>query len=747
MIKRFFSALSLFALSLMTFSCYDDSDLWESVNDLNSRVQTLESMCSAMNTNISSVQSLVASIQSGAYITSVNPLTENGVEVGYMVTLSDGQNLTIYHGKDGADGVNGTNGENGADGENGKDGNTPKIGVKQDTDGKYYWVADGEWLTDKDGKKMPVTSEPGKDGMTPQVKVENGKWYVSYDNGKTWNDLGEAVVGSSCLFKEVTYVNGILTLTFTDGNSITLSVGGNMKIVLGEYDPAWGNKLDIPYAVEGAIGEVMVFATTDLIGGDHEICVKEIIEETSTTGVIKVDVGWWDEKEYNGKLAIFAVDETGKTVSKIVRLATGVLYESDEDSEYVLNAEASELAIKVITNRTLKSSAQVDWITPVETKTVDEKTLLFDVKANDGAYRKGEILIMSGDRQLTFTVHQRATSKEHVFYANVTWDEMSAGNYVYVYLMDTWSQQILNASGRTVMDVLGYESWEELKAAIGLLETAENFAGEVVITAYDVETGESFGKINYNSYTPSYYFNEKGNICDDRYASKVAFEWHPTRNSVDGEYLEPYFTVRLVSEYDGNGFKLHVGESCTFGILLASENAEARIEVTCTMDKYEDPEVGMYMNPAEPGRYEFELYDEVNINTSESRIRNREVYEIVKKTLGMTAYEIYKEEDNVTRYFVFSDVKNDAWPTYYLDMDGNVVESSDQEAVFYVRNVNSGYPTSSRLEISICQDENTWCPAVIQAAEQNRTIEYVFVLEYKDYELIFNHKVKFTMAE
>ena len=61
----------------------------------------------------------------------------------------------------------------------GEAGAAPAIGVKLDSDGKYYWTLDGEFITEG-GKKMPVT---GDDGVTPVFKIENDTWYVSYDKG------------------------------------------------------------------------------------------------------------------------------------------------------------------------------------------------------------------------------------------------------------------------------------------------------------------------------------------------------------------------------------------------------------------------------------------------------------------------------------------------------------------------------------------------------------------------------------
>lgn len=44
-------------------------------------------------------------------------------------------------------------------------------------------------------KASGSTSTPGadgKDGITPQLKIENGAWFVSYNEGETWNELGKA---------------------------------------------------------------------------------------------------------------------------------------------------------------------------------------------------------------------------------------------------------------------------------------------------------------------------------------------------------------------------------------------------------------------------------------------------------------------------------------------------------------------------------------------------------------------------
>ena len=85
--KIIFSLCAILALCV-TGCRYDDSDLWDSVNDLDRRVTTLEEMCERMNTNVSSLQTLVSAMQENDYVTSVETLTEGGVTIGYTINFT-----------------------------------------------------------------------------------------------------------------------------------------------------------------------------------------------------------------------------------------------------------------------------------------------------------------------------------------------------------------------------------------------------------------------------------------------------------------------------------------------------------------------------------------------------------------------------------------------------------------------------------------------------------------------------------
>ena len=243
------TTIKLLALAFVLFAtaCSNDDEinmlnsLWRNVTQNEARINDLEKWCAQANTNISSLQTIVNVIESNDKVTSVIPIMEGGVEIGYSIAFSGHDPITIYHGKDGKDGQNGANGQNGT---------SPVVGVAKYTDGVYYWTLNGEWLLDENGNKLRVSGENGKDGadgangengqngtngtngqngITPQLKIENDYWWISYDNGATWTQLEKATgedgakgdTGDS-MFQSVTYDEQSVYFTLADGTMITI---------------------------------------------------------------------------------------------------------------------------------------------------------------------------------------------------------------------------------------------------------------------------------------------------------------------------------------------------------------------------------------------------------------------------------------------------------------------------------------------------------------------------------------------
>ena len=272
------------AISLALTSCqFDDSALWskldeygESIRDHEQRISALEELCKQMNTNIEALQTLVDALEKRDYVTNVSEVRSNGEVIGYTISFAYSDTITIYHGQDGKDGANGADG---------KDGYTPQIGVMKDTDNIYYWTLDGEWLLDGKGNKIQANGVNGADGtsgsngtngtngVTPQLKIENDYWYVSYDNGATWVQLGKATGedgkdgqdGESGVITKVEESETEVVFTLADGSTITLPKGEKAEDVSENnkiyYTTTDGKRMFPTYTEPSYFGAMLVSNT------------------------------------------------------------------------------------------------------------------------------------------------------------------------------------------------------------------------------------------------------------------------------------------------------------------------------------------------------------------------------------------------------------------------------------------------------------------------------------------------------
>ena len=248
-------ALSVAATLMTITGCsYDDEAIWNEVEQIKDRVETLEKAVIKTNEDIVALQTIVAALQNNLYVVAVNTTTD-----GYIIEFSDGTTATINNGKDGANGQNGTN--------------APIISVKQAEDGNYYWTMDGEWLL-VDGERVRANGRdgengahgtPGNDAIAPQVRINDStkEWEISTDGGNTWTSTGVVAEGKDgangsngsngtngtngdSLFKKVDTSNpNYVVITLTDGTELRLArydescpvflIAGATEVVKVEY--------------------------------------------------------------------------------------------------------------------------------------------------------------------------------------------------------------------------------------------------------------------------------------------------------------------------------------------------------------------------------------------------------------------------------------------------------------------------------------------------------------------------------
>ena len=222
----FRAAWSAAACLLAACSPYDDTALWNAVEDHEQRLSALEAWQTQVNNNIASLQELLSTTD---YITAVTPVMQDGQEVGYTIEFFNSDPITIYHGEKGEKGDQGEQGEKGEQGaqgekgdpgekgdqgeqgekgdpgekgdqgeqgekgdpgekgdqgeqgEKGDQGDTPQIGLVQQEDGNWYWTLNGNLMTDADGQPIRANGEKGEQGD----KGEQGTPGETGDTGAT----------------------------------------------------------------------------------------------------------------------------------------------------------------------------------------------------------------------------------------------------------------------------------------------------------------------------------------------------------------------------------------------------------------------------------------------------------------------------------------------------------------------------------------------------------------------------------
>ncbi|WP_418450117.1 PL29 family lyase N-terminal domain-containing protein [Alistipes sp.] len=355
--------LSLLICALLLFGCsksYDDSALRNDLDDLANRVAKLEELCKQINTNISSLQTIVTALQNSDYITSVTPITKDGKTVGYTITFAKSNSITIYNGTDGKDGVDGS------DGEDGKDGVAPTIGVKQDTDGVYYWTLNGDWLTDDKGNKIKAKGTDGKDGVdgsgggdgtngkdgvTPKLEIREGYWWISYDNGTNWTQLGKATgedgtdgKDGSSIFKSVTEDDKNVYFTLADDTIITVPKSVILSIRFDSSDLiniSAGETKTLNYTITSS-SETVSIETFEQAGWK-----VEITEQTKLAGTIAITA---PNPIRDGKILIILTDAQNNSYMKSISLkGIGNTITTVQDT-YTVNAAGGLLDVAVTAN-------------------------------------------------------------------------------------------------------------------------------------------------------------------------------------------------------------------------------------------------------------------------------------------------------------------------------------------------------------------------------------------------------------
>ena len=314
--------------------------------------------------------------------------------------LDENGNKIKAQGTDGKDGQDGENGADGNDGANGNDGATGPHGPQGDKGDQ--------------GETGPQGPQ-GEQGITPMLKIEDDYWYVSYDNGQSWTQLGKATgedgkdgtngtdgtngADGKSFFQDITQDDNNVYFTLTDGTVITIPKGLALSIEFAESDlvvMSPNSTREIGYTVTSATETVKVEVTSSA-----DIKAKAVADNASgLTGKIHITTG--DAIDEYSKVIVFVSNGDKVIMRSITFEEAGLVVE--ENATKVATAEGGELTLEFLSNVECEVVIPEDaqsWISVVPaTRAMEKQTITLKLEPNDGYYRSATIIVQSPDGTL-----------------------------------------------------------------------------------------------------------------------------------------------------------------------------------------------------------------------------------------------------------------------------------------------------------------------------------------------------------
>lgn len=348
-------------------------------------IKELQTLVNQLNSTLSGLATTVDALKAQDRIVSVTELADKS---GWVVEFSQTGKITIYNGKngiDGKDGKDGTDGNNGTDGVNGQDGKTPTIGVKLNADGNYYWTVNGEYLLDENGNKIAATAHVA----TPQLRINNGNFEISYNGGVTWEIIGEAGNTGAVIISKVEDGTDAVTFTLGDGSTIVIPKAGAFAISMGtDVIISAGETVNVSYTIISS-DEATVVDAFGTKGFEAEVMASSV-----SAGMVRITA---PNPLTNGKVYVIAVKGDGTTTARILSCEEGVF--NLDETAFAVKVPAAGGVFEVpfqtnLDNPMVMVSPGYSWITYVETKAVRNGTIVFNIEENTSEEeRTGQVSI------------------------------------------------------------------------------------------------------------------------------------------------------------------------------------------------------------------------------------------------------------------------------------------------------------------------------------------------------------------
>ena len=381
--------------------------LEEKIKENADRIAALEKKCEEMNFNLDALRRSVQALQDNDFVKSITPLydKDGATVIGYRISFVKSGEISVFAGKNGKDGEDGKPGKPGNDG---VDGHSPLLGIARGEDGVYYWTLDGKWMTDKDNQRIKAE---GKDGVTPQFRITDEYWEISYNGGKDWTRLGKATgdAGTS-FFDNVLNSEDEVTLTLADGSVITIPKYKKpvirFSIEDNETGAASGIDVIVDYQISNASASTLLSISSD---GNY---VARIVRDTHLSGklIITPPTPYTD-----GFVNVTMTDDNGYSQVEVINFHQNLISFA-EGLEYRIPPEGGIVEIPYSLNFDQEVRTTSDWLKIVPTTRAEMRDESIKVSAD-----KNELF---RSRQALLRIYAKTNPNQP--YAEITINQSSA---------------------------------------------------------------------------------------------------------------------------------------------------------------------------------------------------------------------------------------------------------------------------------------------------------------------------------
>lgn len=390
------AAVAVFAIGSLTFvSCdkYDDTELRNSIDDLNSRVESLEEMVDALQGDVDAINNL---LESGKVIQSITP-NEDGTE--YTITYV-GDNIQADVIKVGT--------------------GNPVVTVIEE-DGTYYWG-----LVDADGNASHILGSDNKIPVADAVPVmqvtEDGKLQISMDNGSSWTDTG-VDVNDIATFKSVEIGDGEVTFTLQNDTKFSVSMTTELtcEFISGKTIFEYGEEKKLSVNVGGFY--------------NYEIAAPAGWTAVLSGNIVTVSAPYSaEEGAASGEVIIRVYDNKGAVIMDKVSVAIN-------DGTSTISMEIQDNLIGLSVKLSAMGSSAFCGVMPVSEFTAEKAAAAATSEMGLADGEKGQYLHSLTDFD----------QETYMMYTNIAFTDMlenpvEGETYIIWYAEQPWDADVVNAS-------------------------------------------------------------------------------------------------------------------------------------------------------------------------------------------------------------------------------------------------------------------------------------------------------------